>query len=223
MQIPKIIHHIWMGKNEIPDENINCANSVKKIHSDFEYKLWKDIDINNLIKNEFPEYYDRFYELPRMIMKIDMFRYFLMYKFGGLYTDMDYLMFKPFDLLEYKIVIPTNMDRDKNGNVKCLGNCIFASVPNHPFWKNLMDTLLTIDRKNLPSSGHQNVVNSTGPMFVFNMYNSYNNKEDIYIPLERLSFHPPSKRDPEYINKLRNNTSCYGLHFCTGLWGNDKL
>jgi mannosyltransferase OCH1-like enzyme len=54
------------------------------------------------MKKNFPEYYDKFNELPRMIMKIDMFRYFLMYKYGGLYTDMDYLMFKSFDLLNEK-------------------------------------------------------------------------------------------------------------------------
>ena len=30
MKIPKIIHHIWMGKNEIPDVNLYCANSIKK-------------------------------------------------------------------------------------------------------------------------------------------------------------------------------------------------
>ena len=29
-KIPKIIHHIWMGKNEIPDLNIKCAESIKK-------------------------------------------------------------------------------------------------------------------------------------------------------------------------------------------------
>lgn len=39
--------------------------------------------------------------------------------------EMDYLMFKPYDLLNEKVVIPPNRD---------LGNCIFASVPNHSFY-----------------------------------------------------------------------------------------
>ena len=50
-------------------------------------------------------------------MKIDMFRYFLMYKYGGLYTDMDYMMFRPFDLLNKMVVIPTNRDLDANKNL----------------------------------------------------------------------------------------------------------
>ena len=58
-------------------------------------------------------------------MKIDMFRYFLMYKYGGLYTDMDYYMFKGFDLLKYNVVIPCNKE-NRYGIPTCLGNCIFS-------------------------------------------------------------------------------------------------
>ena len=220
MTIPKIIHHIWMGKKTIPDVNLYCANSVKETNPDFDYILWKDDDVDKVMKNDFPEYYDKFNELPRMIMKIDMFRYFLMYKYGGLYTDMDYLMFKPFDLLNEKVVIPCNRENE-NGEPICLGNCIFASQPNHPYWKSLMDTLFTIDRKNLPFVGKDNVIKSTGPMFVFNMYNNYLNKNDIKIP-HRLLFHPPTKNNNQYIEELKKD-GCYGMHICTGLWLNNNL
>ena len=37
MTIPKIIHHIWMGKNMIPDINLYCANSIKETNPDFDY------------------------------------------------------------------------------------------------------------------------------------------------------------------------------------------
>ena len=37
-----------------------------------------------------------------------------------------------------KIVIPFNKE-DENGLPICLGNCIFASQPNHKFWKSLTD------------------------------------------------------------------------------------
>ena len=97
------------GKKTIPDVNLYCANSIKETNPGFDYILWKDDDVDKVMKNDFPEYYDKFNELPRMIMKIDMFRYFLMYKYGVLYTDMDYLMFKSFDLLNEKVVIPCNI------------------------------------------------------------------------------------------------------------------
>lgn len=218
--IPKIIHNTYKN-HDLPETYKMCQTEIKRLHPDFEYRFYTDDDMDKIMKNDFPEYYDKFNELPRMIMKIDMFRYFLMYKYGGLYTDMDYLMFRPFDLLNEKVVIPANRDLDKNNKLTCLGNCIFASVPNHPFWKSLMDTLLTIDRKNLPFKGKNNVINSTGPMFVFNMYVKYLNKDDIIIP-RRMLFHPPTNIDEKYIKKLKKK-GVYGMHICTGLWLNDKL
>ena len=223
-KIPKIIHHIWMGKNEIPDLNIKCAESIKKTNSDFEYKLWKDDDVNNMMKNDFPEYYEKFNELPRMIMKIDMFRYFLMYKYGGLYTDMDYYMFKGFDLLKYNVVIPCNKE-NRYGIPTCLGNCIFASKPGHKFWKILMDTLFTIDRNKKAYSYDKNIDENalgTGPMFVFNMWKEYSKtNNDIYIPGKQL-FHPISKKNDYYMEQLKS-AGYYGMHVCTGLWRNKKL
>jgi inositol phosphorylceramide mannosyltransferase catalytic subunit len=223
MSIPKIIHHIWMGNKPIADLNMYAANSVKQHHPDFKYTLWKDAEIDAFMKTEFPDYYNKFNELPRMIMKIDMFRYFLMYKIGGLYTDMDYLMFRPFDLLHHTCVIPCNRETD-SGDVDRLGNCIFASVPNHPFWKALIDTLFTIDRTQL--STHDSNVDGhewgTGPVFVYEMWKKYKEEHDDINVSRRHLFHPPTKMDQNYIEKLRNQ-NCYGMHLCTGLWRNNKL
>jgi mannosyltransferase OCH1-like enzyme len=220
MTIPKIIHQTYKNYN-LPDIYKMCQTEIKRLHNDFEYRFYTDDDMDILMKTDFPEYYDKFNELPRMIMKIDMFRYFLMYKYGGLYADMDYLMFKPFDLLNEKVVIPTNRDLDNNNNLTSLGNCIFASEPNHPYWKSLMDTLFKIDRKNLPYSGFDNVIKSTGPQFCYNMYKRFENKDSINIP-KRILFHPPTKNEQQYIEELKKN-GCYGMHICTGIWLNDKL
>lgn len=222
MTIPRIIHQTY--KNHcLPKTYKMCQDEIKRLHPGFEYRFYTDEDIDRIIKSEFPHYYKKFNELPRMIMKIDMFRYFLMYKYGGLYADMDYLMCRPFDLLHKKVVIPCNRE-NKIGEPTCLGNCVFASEPNHPFWRTLIDSLFEIDRKNLPFSGFDNVIKSTGPVFVFNMYNKYSNKNDIYVP-ERMLFHPPTKNKKQYKEKPQQykEKGFYGMHLCTGLWLNDKL
>jgi len=223
MTIPKIIHQTYKN-HKLPETYKMCQTEIKRLHPDFEYRFYTDEDIDMLMKTEFPEYYDKFNELPRMIMKIDMFRYFLMYKYGGLYTDMDYLMFKPFDLLNEKVVIPCNRE-DENGNPICLGNCIFASQPNHPYWKSLMDTLFTIDRTKFDYNTDKNIdgnVLGTGPMFVFAMWKKYSKINDDICVSKRSIFHPPTKNDNQYIEGLKKN-GCYGMHICTGLWRNNKL
>ena len=148
-----------------------------------------------------------------------------MYKYGGLYTDMDYLMFKPFDYLNEKVVIPCNRE-DYDGNPICLGNCIFASESNHPYWKSLMDTLFTVDRKQLDYKIDKNIdgnILGTGPMFVFDLWKKYSeSNNDILIP-KRTLFHPPTNKKQQYIDQLKTNGNCYGMHICTGLWRNKKL
>ena len=214
--IPKILHHIWIGNNPIPDVNNYAATTVMKTHSDFEYKLWKDDDADKFIKTEFPEYYEKYNNLPRKILKIDMLRYFIMYKIGGLYTDMDYIMFKRFDLLDYDCVIPCNRESEE-GNPTNLGNCIFASKPGHSFWKMLIDSLFTMDRQFLPYKTPEDVFKNTGPMFVYDSYCQYKEKHTIHVP-RRKFFHPPTKLSWEEINELQKDNDIYGMHICTGLW-----
>jgi mannosyltransferase OCH1-like enzyme len=213
MAIPKIIHQTYKD-HTLPEIYAKCQTEIKRLHPDFEYRFYTDNDMDKLIKKEFPSYYDKFNELPRMIMKIDMFRYFLMYKYGGIYADMDYLMLKPFDLFNYNVVLPYNSDNNNN-----LGNCFFASIPNHPYWKQLIDTLFTETRNKIDDGS---VLSQTGPSFVTKMWKQYSDT-DIYTPV-RSVFHPKSEsiNNKVYINKIKEEGS-YGMHICTGLWRNNKL
>jgi mannosyltransferase OCH1-like enzyme len=220
--IPKIIHNTYKS-HDLPEIYKNCQAQIKTLHPEFDYRFYTDTDMFNIMRNEFPTYYDNFQALPRMIMKIDMFRYFLMYKYGGLYTDMDYLMLRRFDLLNHDVVIPCNRE-DISGNPTSLGNCIFASKPAHPFWKTLMDTLFTIDRTqinfNVDSTVDKNS-EGTGPTFVFTMWQLYKEKDSIYIP-KRISFHPLTLLNQTYVDKLKSD-GIYGMHICTGLWRDNML
>ena len=202
MTIPKLIHQTYKNHN-LPETYKMCQTEIKRLHPDFEYRFYTDEDMDRLMKTEFPEYYDKFNELPRMIMKIDMFRYFLMYKYGGLYADMDYLMFNHFDMLNEEVVIPCNREYE-NGNPACLGNCFFASQPNHPFWRSLMDTLFTIDRTKLDYAADKNIdsnVLGTGPLFVFAMWKKYSKTNDDICVSKRSLFHPPTKNNNQYISR----------------------
>ena len=73
MTIPSIIHQTY--KNEdLPEVYEMCQNKIKELHPDFEYCFYNDDAIDNIVKNEFPEYYERFNKLPKMILKINVTR-----------------------------------------------------------------------------------------------------------------------------------------------------
>ena len=168
------------------------------------------------VHKEFPSYWEAFSKLPRMIMKIDMFRYFLMYRFGGIYADMDYLFLNPIGpALSGEIVLPAN--REENGVPTRLGNCIFASEPGHAFWKTLIDTLHTYDRSEVEDGFVDGSAAGTGPQFVYDMWTKTSLP---FVP--RALFHPETKTSPSYMAYLRSK-GVIGMHLCSGLWRNGRL
>tara|TARA_A100001037_G_scaffold306597_1_gene353107 strand:+ start:30154 stop:30873 length:720 start_codon:yes stop_codon:yes gene_type:complete len=238
--IPKIIHQTYKTE-DIPSRYKKYQERIKTLHSDFEYRFYIDETMDVFMKKEFPDYYGKFNDLPRPIMKIDMFRYFLMYKFGGLYADMDYLFFKKFDLFDNDVVLPCRMKQSKKMRGALLGNCVFASTPNHPFWKSVIDTLFTYNR-NISDVVEDEWVSAdkkgTGPMFLTCMWKQFNNKDGIITPEQKL-FHPEvpgrlafgvgergAKRRENHVFERESEyvgMGSYGIHVCYGEWRGGSL
>jgi len=215
--IPKIIHQTYKS-TELPPVYRQCQESVLALHPDFEYRFYTDEEMDRVVREEAPEYYEAFSALPRMIMKIDMFRYFLMYLHGGLYVDMDYMMVRRFDLLEKEVVLPCSREGVR-GEVVRIGNCIFASRAGHPFWKVLMDSLFTIDRgRGVEDYDVEQSATGTGPGFVTDTWLKYEDNGSIYIP-KRMVFHPPSGTARDILFDMK----AYGVHFCAGMWRDGAL
>ena len=80
-------------------------------------------------------------------MRADVTRYLIMYKIGGLHLDLDYEFLKPFDLLNYELVLTYSRQISFGDDFDGFGNCIFASVPGHEFWKFVINEL-KIERVN---------------------------------------------------------------------------
>ena len=79
-------------------------------------------------------------------MKVDTFRYMLMFKYGGLYTDLDIENFKSFNNIIEKhqnsdiILLCDNKD---NGDLLACNNGMMISKPNINFWKDVLNESLT--------------------------------------------------------------------------------
>ena len=99
----KIIHHIWFNFNDdskMPTEDV--YNSIKynilNLNPKYEYKLWNLDDAKELIDSKYP-FFSKFFKAPVKynIIKCDFFRYLLMYHYGGIYLDLDFVSLKSFD------------------------------------------------------------------------------------------------------------------------------
>ena len=54
-----------------------------------EYMFWSDHDSRELIRTDFPWFLHTFDAYKHPIQRADAIRYFVLYKYGGVYCDMD--------------------------------------------------------------------------------------------------------------------------------------
>jgi mannosyltransferase OCH1-like enzyme len=94
--IPKIIHQTWANQN-IPVDLSSLQQTWLEHHPDWEYRFWTDISIREFLA----EYYDWFLpfydKYQHYICRVDSFRYFLLYHYGGIYIDLDFESLRSID------------------------------------------------------------------------------------------------------------------------------
>lgn len=93
--IPNAIHFIWLGRDEIPfNEGTSDWNkpmiSWHKWHADFQIHLWTDRSISNKRHWRNEAALQNALDREMYGMASDILRLELLYKYGGIYVDIDY-------------------------------------------------------------------------------------------------------------------------------------
>ncbi len=95
--IPKIIHYCWFGRNPLPKSAQKCMASWRKFLPDYEIKEWNE---DNFDVNIIP-YTQQAYEAKKFAFVSDYARFWILYKYGGVYFDTDVEVIKPLnDIIE---------------------------------------------------------------------------------------------------------------------------
>lgn len=92
VKIPKIIHHIWVGPKPVPELYEKYASTCKALNPDFEYKLWTNRDVEEIlnISPKHKELYKAYEKVRLYAGQKDVLEYMILYKYGGVYMDMDF-------------------------------------------------------------------------------------------------------------------------------------
>jgi mannosyltransferase OCH1-like enzyme len=87
--IPKNIFQSWYTKNLHPviQEKIN---NMMYLNPDYNHKIYTDNEIDSFVNEHFPGIIANCYnKLNIIVAKVDFWRYLILYKYGGIYLDMD--------------------------------------------------------------------------------------------------------------------------------------
>lgn len=176
-QIPRIIHQTWKDYN-VPEHWQIAVESCKNIHKTYKYVHWTDADMEEFVKTIYPDFYSTYTKYKYHIQRCDAFRYLILYRYGGIYIDMDIVCRKKLDdLLQYDIVFA------RSSNIaKYATNSFMMSIPNHPFMKYAIDNLPLYQDSYSSFGKHWHVMNSTGPIYLQKIMNSYISKQNEQIP-----------------------------------------
>ena len=128
-KIPKIIWQT-MRTNKVPSFMKKYADSWIELNPEYEYRFHDDDDIINFIKTDFPEYLDGYNKLKYGASKADLWRYLIIYKFGGVYADMDCKCHNPLETW----VNPDSLFVTQLGTNKDICQWLIISVPNNPIF-----------------------------------------------------------------------------------------
>lgn len=203
LKIPKKIHQIWIG-GQVPSKLKNLSDLWFKLcdENNWEYYLWDDNNIHNLIS-------DVFYSTNNLGQKSDILRYNILKKYGGIYVDMDFVPIKMFDDFMLKNDFFAGIAYESN---PILYNGLIGSVNDGI----LISDLCNIE--NVKSSNHEEIMETTGPYYLTKKFFKYK-KGIVAYPL--TYFYPYSNRDfdrnkgNDYKNYIKDETCCVHLWNCS--------
>lgn len=205
--IPTILHQTWKTE-EIPENWQAAVKSCKDVNGNFEYMLWTDAKMEEFVKTNYPEFYPVYQSYAYQIQRCDVFRYLVLYKYGGVYLDMDTVCKQDLNpYLKYDIVFSTSFNIDSSYT-----NSFLMVIPEHSFIKFCIDNLPAYVNSYSYFGKHLHIMNSTGPYFLTKMLEKYN--------IEKLPNHYVlSKEEFAGDCSICNNGKCKGGKLFTHIKG----
>lgn len=207
--IPKIIHYCWFGKNRLPKYAEKNINSWKRYLNDFEVKEWNE---SNFDVNIIP-YTQEAYKQKKYAFVSDFARYWILYKFGGIYFDTDVEVIKPFtDILEKGPFLGIEKDRDLISVAPGLG---MGAHPKMDFYKKIIDSYSSI--RIIPSAPIKpHLISATTSVLEQNGFK----KEDKLQFVDDIWIYPNEFFNPldDYIGKINLTENTRSIHYYAKSW-----
>jgi hypothetical protein len=180
---PKILHHSWKTES-IPTMWQGSYNACVSLNKGYTYMLWTDEKIDAFMETYYPWFKAQFDSYKYKIQKIDVFRYFILYHYGGVYIDLDIKCKFPFSTILNNISKDHGMLLPGTWPVG-VSNEFIVAKQHHPFLRYIISKLRYAHHEY--GLHYFTILASTGPMFVSRCLETYGPAAaDVYLfPLKQ--------------------------------------
>lgn len=219
--IPKIIHYCWFGRNPLPELAVKCIASWKKYLPDYEIKEWNE---DNFDVNIVP-YTTEAYRAKKYAFVSDYARFWVLYKYGGIYFDTDVEVIKNMDdIISKGAFMGCELCPDKeNGGLKpAIAPGLGLGVePENEFYKKIIDSYKNKHLFNFKGLITETVVGIVTKLFM-------ESKTDINLKqicaVEGITIYPDDYFCPiiAYTGEMNITDNTRSIHHYTATWTDKK-
>jgi mannosyltransferase OCH1-like enzyme len=201
--LPKIIHHICPNDfKKWHPKWFTCYESWIRLYPSPEYvhMHWDDDELLTFVTEHFNWFLDVYTNYDVNIKRYDISRALLLYHYGGIYADMDYIVYKNFyNELPQDIVSIPKSPYDWN---EVIQNSLMFSPPKNIFWLYILDECY--------NRREWNVFSATGPQLLTFVLAEHPELVNV-LPLEL--YNPNTYDDNSY-----DQNKIYCKHLLTTVW-----
>lgn len=226
--IPKIIHYCWFGRGDMPELVQNCISSWHTYMPEWEYKLWDEASLSQTLSplkggedcwlEHMPTYVKEAYAAKKYAFVSDYVRLWALNEYGGLYMDVDFEVYKPFDDLMDAYEAFAGYEGSKKNPVM-MG--VLAAKAQHPWIQAMMATYA--DRKFLQADGSLDMTPNTGYFFDWMTRQGFVGdgveKDFMGVHIFPVDYFCPGLTTGENVRSERTYCEHKGLHSWSGNGG----
>lgn len=189
--IPPVIHFIWfpnlyhehLDVSQIPAIGSQAPDLCREHNPQYQINTWNDTSARELLEEYYGWFLPRYDAYKHPIQRVDAFKYFVLWHYGGVYMDLDIACRRPLDpLLPFPAWYPKASPFGVN-------NDLMATRARHPLVGMMLEQLAPRDKNWF--FPYLTIFWSTGPQFVSDVLWLWFSKHTGIIS-------PPSKRPEDF-------------------------
>jgi mannosyltransferase OCH1-like enzyme len=211
LRVPRNIFQTWKTKN-ISNHFKYLIQTWKDNNPNYTYFLFDDDDCETFIKQNFEEsVYKAYCRIIPGAFKADLWRYCILYIYGGIYVDIDTICLNSIDSFldeNIEFMTPIDLNNCRYYGTYNLFNCFIASIPRHPILMECIKRIVNnVENNNVPFSN----LDFSGPGILGKSTNCFigNNENETFIGKEGI--HNKTLKflkfeyGTEYVKDIDNN------------------